>query len=599
MRNPCVELEKTDTTVRCFNIIGDKEKITTPSMLTKEKNSLMLFERFTEEDTEGEKITISEERICHLPHLLPDFRKNTVRQRVKDLTVDMEEDVISLSYYPDPYVFRPLEKQDVKILFIKDVSSKVRFRALFDFLIGLRDIFPLDTAFAFLSPTDVELLPFLIYLGVDVVNIDPFFLRIWKEEERALLQNLYFGWNVGVKKLLYSKREEIHSLLRKYNKRYLNLLFKTLRRVTNKGKFRNFIEMWSHTSHQANASLNILDHGRRKFFTTYVPLEKAIEYDFIGAEAFQRPIVSLYARRLTQHYVPPSSKIVLFLPCAAKKPYSDSPSHRQFINAIRSGAGPARYKIHEVMITSPFGIVPRELEASPPGVNYEITVTGHWSERELAHTADLVKCYLKKQKKRNDDLHILVHLEGGYLQAVKRALEDTGLDYAVTSKGHPRNQNSLHSLQNKLKEVIDRDVNLTELRQRSRETIRSVLSYQFDGHIAEKMVEGRRAAGKPRTERWRLSETVQFFPEIGFFVPLLKGAELLSNTGWAVDLNKHPKDRLLQGNLVEKTRRNLHSGEVFIGRVHKRPVLVAQALVPSAKMRNARKLNIGKILKRY
>ena len=73
----------------------------------------------------------------------------------------------------------------------------------------------------------------------------------------------------------------------------------------------------------------------------------------------------------------PVRKVMILLPCSARKPYRLSKSHSQFRRAIASTG------CHEVMMTSPLGLVPRDLEDVWPAANYDVPVTGEWSKDEL------------------------------------------------------------------------------------------------------------------------------------------------------------------------------------------------------------------------
>ncbi|MEC8152351.1 MAG: DUF5591 domain-containing protein, partial [Candidatus Thermoplasmatota archaeon] len=73
----------------------------------------------------------------------------------------------------------------------------------------------------------------------------------------------------------------------------------------------------------------------------------------------------------------PVRQVMILLPCSARKPYRLSKSHGQFLRAIGSTG------CHEVMMTSPLGLVPRDLEDVWPAANYDVPVTGDWSSDEL------------------------------------------------------------------------------------------------------------------------------------------------------------------------------------------------------------------------
>ncbi|WP_175266547.1 DUF5591 domain-containing protein [Acidiplasma cupricumulans] len=52
--------------------------------------------------------------------------------------------------------------------------------------------------------------------------------------------------------------------------------------------------------------------------------------------------------------------------------------------------------MHELIVTSPVGLVPRELENSYPARFYDIPVIGLWYEDEKLMMKNLLKIILKK-----------------------------------------------------------------------------------------------------------------------------------------------------------------------------------------------------------
>ena len=83
---------------------------------------------------------------------------------------------------------------------------------------------------------------------------------------------------------------------------------------------------------------------------------------------------------ISEKYEPPSRQrdVLVLLPCSAKKPYRLSQSHSRFRRAIGNS------RAHEVMVTAPLGLVPRELEDLWPAAHYDIPVTGDWDRDELS-----------------------------------------------------------------------------------------------------------------------------------------------------------------------------------------------------------------------
>ncbi|MRR35724.1 pseudouridine synthase, partial [bacterium] len=104
-------------------------------------------------------------------------------------------------------------------------------------------------------------------------------------------------------------------------------------------------------------------------------------------------------------------------------PYSLSRSHRLFADAI----GSRRRYLHELILTSPLALVPRELEEAYPAASYDVPVTGRWDREERAWLTGCLEAYLKK----NRYAKVVAHLDGELEQAVK----DSGLEATYTGGG--------------------------------------------------------------------------------------------------------------------------------------------------------------------
>ena len=184
----------------------------------------------------------------------------------------------------------------------------------------------------------------------------------------------------------------------------LNLIKHAIRR----GRLRELVESRALAESWQVALLRILDKTYYEFQERNLPIMRPNQLMASSREALDRPEVVRFRERLKARYTPPQSpKVLLFLPCSAKKPYTFSKSHRRFKNAIRSCGNP--HVIHEVIVTSPLGIVPRELELFYPAQHYEIPVTGEWYEDELEMIRDMVGWLIDKNKY---DLCV-VHLSKG------------------------------------------------------------------------------------------------------------------------------------------------------------------------------------------
>ncbi len=190
-------------------------------------------------------------------------------------------------------------------------------------------------------------------------------------------------------------------------------------------------------------------------------------------ESLHRPEVSRWRKRMLERYIPPPDiELTIVLPCSAKKPYSESKSHRHFREYIRKGAKGNMSHVHEVVLTSPLGLVPRELEGLYPAAHYDVPVTGHWSAEEKEITAALLADYLKKT-----DKPAIAHVEGAYRDICG------ALDIMMTEGGHGRS--SLDELAQAIEEAL---AGMKPIRtDRRKNTLRAICDFQF-GRGANKSI---------------------------------------------------------------------------------------------------------------
>jgi archaeosine synthase len=110
-------------------------------------------------------------------------------------------------------------------------------------------------------------------------------------------------------------------------------------------------------------------------------------FECFSSHVLDDPVVVDWERFICERYEAPEQvrEVMILLPCSAKKPYRLSKSHGQFLRAINSTG------FHEVMMTSPLGLVPRDLEDVWPAANYDVPVTGDWSLDELDRVQRMLK----------------------------------------------------------------------------------------------------------------------------------------------------------------------------------------------------------------
>ena len=201
------------------------------------------------------------------------------------------------------------------------------------------------------------------------------------------------------------------------------------------GRLRELVERRLANAPWNTAVLRHLDLRGYDLVEPYTPVAGG-ELLAYSRESLTRPEVVRFRRRVRDRYAkPPSARVLLLLPCSARKPYSLSRSHRRFRDAILASKNPS--VVHEVIVTSPLGLIPRELERFYPARSYDIPVTGDWSRDEAAVLAEDLRAYVEA----NHYDAVVAHL-GAEMPIVQEALPDA----IRSSKERPASDESLASL---------------------------------------------------------------------------------------------------------------------------------------------------------
>ena len=179
-------------------------------------------------------------------------------------------------------------------------------------------------------------------------------------------------------------------------------------------------------------------------------------------ESLYRPEAVRWRQRM--EITEPLGDTVVLLPCSMKKPYSNSKSHQKFRKLTKS--------FQELIVTSPFGICPRELENTFPIQSYDVSTTGSWSADEIEETGKLIAKYCKGKT-------IVANLAGGYLESCEAYIDDFT---NVCVDERPTSPDSLYNLRMELKnhERINR-------REKTLHELKSIAKYQF-GENGDKFI---------------------------------------------------------------------------------------------------------------
>ena len=254
---------------------------------------------------------------------------------------------------------------------------------------------------------------------------------------------------------------------------------KLVRNCIYNGKLRELIETRISNSPELTSVLKILDNENYSFFEERLPITKNTILKSTTNLSLKRPEIKRFQDRIHNRYIKPNSaKILLLLPCSSKKPYSFSKTHKIFKEKLSTLKNP--YIIHEMIITSPIGIVPRELELIYPASRYDIAVSGHWDEDEKHMIKTLLYNYLKIFNYKKIILHVQLDIQDFILDLLKNPI--------ITCIDTPTSEKSLDRLYSNLEELTNQFEHI-DYNQRLHENLLSIESYQFGKEIAKKLLE--------------------------------------------------------------------------------------------------------------
>jgi len=169
---------------------------------------------------------------------------------------------------------------------------------------------------------------------------------------------------------------------------------KTVRHAISMSGIRELVEARVRSEPWLVASLRELDLRHYDTVERYMPITKPFLIA-TSRESLHRPEVARFQWRVREWYArPPTARILLLLPCSARKPYSRSPTHRAISMAVEACKAP--HLIHKVVVTSPLGIVPMDLEQFYPANCYDIAVTGDWDTPEIKMIKEGLDLLVKK-----------------------------------------------------------------------------------------------------------------------------------------------------------------------------------------------------------
>jgi archaeosine synthase len=318
-----------------------------------------------------------------------------------------------------------------------------------------------------------------------------------------------------------------------------------VRHMIGQQRLRELVEMRIHASPWLVAVLRLFDEGHYDFQEKYFPVIGPRFY-CNAKQSLTRPDILRYRKRIMERYVKPEG--------SAKKPYFSSKSHQAFKRVLTSVSN--FDVVHEVIITSPLGAVPRELELFYPAAQYDIPVTGHWDREEVAMVQEMVRRIVSFGYD-----HVICHLgdESEFVLPVLDEFVDTTKTASCTAK------DSLDRLYEVLYKYCAEYPRVPRGLDRA-SSMRSSAMFQF-GDVGSALTEGCEVSGSYPYSRIMLGKTQMgmLTPDRGMISLTIDGAERIAASGkFLVNM----KDFEMTGNLfavgVESSDPNIRIGDEAI-----------------------------------
>ena len=377
-------------------------------------------------------------------------------------------------------------------------------RALVDAVIKLRESVGYNVVLGFLGIAEPSTLALLAYMGVDLFD-DSLCKVLGSRGVRTIPEGL-----------IESAGDVIES-----NVNDLMIECAKVSDFIRGGRLRELVDQRVSSSPISVAALRVFDR------VGYDYQEEAINnagsrFSCNTTQSLRRPDVLRYRKTFMERYVkPPHKKVLLLLPCSAKKPYHTSKTHKRFSFSIH--ASNFDTVVHEVIVTSPLGVVPRELDCFYPANSYDIPVTGEWKCQEKEFIREMVS-------------HLM---DQGYEKVISHLGEDTELiaglrdDIVETVVGDSVSPASLTNLENALRDATV-GMKVGDYAEDRKETIRSVLSFQFGKDIADRIMD-ENTFGTGRFPYWKIQrnkvQLAMMSEERGAFSLTVDGGKVVAESG--------------------------------------------------------------------
>lgn len=450
--------------------------------------------------------------------------------------------------------------RDTEIVTIEALKTLKTRDQLNKIIYKIREGVSEDTALFAPGVATTKNLAYLIYLGIDLFDstrakIDASKGNYYANNGIKRLSNLsHLPCNCSIcndlelNQFINKKPKEIAELLEIHNLFSLESELNYVKNAIEEQNFREYLEQRIKVSPDNTGALRNIDKDLETYQEKRTPTFKRSKLFANTIESLDRPEIKRFRKRVLNRYKPPETEVAVLLPCSAKKPYSKSRTH-QIIKSVLKEKG------NQIIVTSPLGLVPRELELIYPAQHYDLPVIGEWLEREKKIIKKMIKHYFSK----NSFEKVIIHLDNTLSFFIKEILEEIKVNSVITSiDKDPRNKESLNKLIKEIKgyKEIERD----------REIINSTLDYQFgyekrNKPISDAQIKGRFPRYKAIIQGKQIGEIT---PNYGSFALTTRGAEIIEPKNYFIEIEDFiPQGSVLAPGVIDAGEEIRPKDEVF------------------------------------
>ena len=469
----------------------------------------------------------------------------------------VDEPGMGISIFSMPSGSVEEEKHTPSVVAVNGLSRLVeKPRRFLSFISHIHADYDQENLFYAPAVADPYNAPYLAYMGFDLFDTvkaarDSASLIYWGELEGISLEKItrkylsscnchgcyellgaLFGDNESPSELEFiidKKIIQITKALFLHNSLKLVRSLAEVRLIISEGSLYRYAHAYSVTNWAAFTALRLFYREFRAELMEESPRVAERVLLITQRDMMDHPDIVGFGMRLKETYVPPKRDVLLLLPCSHRKPYSSSRTHKAMNRVIKNH--PLRWNIHSVVITSPLGMVPMELENTYPSKNYDIPVTGDWDEKERGRVNELLNHLIDRGRYR----YAVAHL-GDENFLVKTTLEKR-FQYPAFTSGDPTSSNALRELSAALDGIKEKMIESGLFRKKENRRRGQVpfdtrdewgiLTFQFDADIAERLTGNAKLKG-----RWPAysiidggsgAQIARFVPKRGMF-SLGKGA---------------------------------------------------------------------------